>query len=431
MRQILRTSAILCTLLAAAFLLTACEVTPGFVERWENRPGSEERFIEWLHSESTSQDVKVKSMELLLRQWEYSGPMIRDQQRGVLRNIPSSSRVPVMRANLSTIRELMEEPGTWKFRGREQAIYFRRATEDPQLLEEIDGLLVHWFENHWNPCESAPTAVSTSDALNVLGEERGSPFVTRILREGDFHAASICLRDQVSGVEWISTSEDVALAFAHRWDNGPLPGEDNPTRDTQLIRFLEFLQTMSANPAAKAWMIDRVADTEETYRTVFQHILTSSTSEEDVASLVSLLERDSRTRWYAFRLLIDTEEIDGLRRGLSAMPRSANFARWDDEGDDPEAMRKGVEVACGSPKLSEIAEAARPLLHEAAASNHPVNRVIAVLCLSRIGNEESAERLQAIRADLGDDIEIPHWSEQGATLQALIDGAIARIRAPE
>lgn len=413
-------------------LTTACEVTPGFVERWENRPGSEERFIEWLHREDTSQEVKNKSFELLLRQWEYSGPMFRNPNVRILAGIPSdAARAATVRANLPVMRELTEQGGNWRFRGREQAYYIRRGVTDESLRAEVDAFLIEWFDNHWDPCEAGPSAIGARDVLNLIGREQGEGVIAGVIRNADPHTAMICLRDQAAGVEWLGRSDEVAAAVRTRWIDGPqyteAEGEDSPQVGPRRIRFLEFIQGMAKHPDIKALLFERI-DARDIDASLMLGILGEARSDEDLAALESLVGRDGLARWYAFRTLVEVEGVDGLRRALGAVPASGAFEQW--AGDEPreDGFRHGAGIACGSAQLSENASTMRPVLLDAAASGPLPRRTLATVCLISVANADVATRLQAIRGELESDPELPAWGEGTMTLGALMDLAIAQGR---
>ena len=65
--------------LAAMFCIgvfSACEPTPGYLQRWPNTPESEERFKGYLLDSDLTHEVRVKALELLIEQWDYSASML-------------------------------------------------------------------------------------------------------------------------------------------------------------------------------------------------------------------------------------------------------------------------------------------------------------------------------------------------------------------
>ena len=73
-----RTAMVAWASLGAMLLVTlgACRVTVNDLEKWRNRDGSEEKFVEWMLDPEATADVRSKAIEMLFEQYDYGAEFI-------------------------------------------------------------------------------------------------------------------------------------------------------------------------------------------------------------------------------------------------------------------------------------------------------------------------------------------------------------------
>jgi hypothetical protein len=412
-----------------ALTMTACEPTPSYLDRWENRPGSEEKFIGYLQDPETSQEVKVRALELLVKQWQHSSSMMRNGEP--LTALEPDQRAEVVKGAMPKLQEFYDQGEATQVRTRDAIYHISKAIEDEEALNELRGLIQQWLEEQWQPCRQVG-AVTISDLFRMVGEDAGKPIILSHIEEGGYEEV-VCTLQSTASVEWRNQDEDIAVAVKDKWEEGNLP-EETQAR----ITFLDEFAPLVNHEPIKVWLFEQLRNEEAkpVYKNYFVELLTNNRTEEDIARYVELLDLEqSNYRWMGVKALVDIENADGLDRALNNLPAESDYAFFDG-ARRYDGFRRASNVVCGLERLEDIEEQARDVFEKHIEDENIHSRVIAIDCLGKYGDSESVEKLEAAKGNISyrDNVEVPYWTtqdEDDVKLRDLIDTSIEEIQTPD
>jgi hypothetical protein len=380
-------SAGLFLLVAAGSLVSGCEPTPEFVEQWANTDGSEERFADYLRDPSVSHEVRVKALELLIRQWTYSSSMF--SGGAVLREMPDpAERDAVIRDVLPVITPgLREERGVASV--REALVALRQGTDTAAVQAEIDAALAAYMNEVWTPCLVTSGAGSAEALLNLLSPALVLPRLTSILRDSTPTDLD-CFVSNINDVAWFSTNADLAQAYVDRYNAGTLT--DHPQAR---YTFAEYSVEFSGVPAIREFYFTKIAEptVDPLHLNFMLDALAQNPQPDDRARYVSLLAVPNLIRWTAFDMLIKLGGSEGLEQGLSSLPASGPMNYYDGEML-PNGFKLAAEnIACNRPRLSELGDYARQAFERHLDDANQNTRALSLVCLKAHGNAQTVARL--------------------------------------
>jgi hypothetical protein len=415
-------------LVAAGALVGGCEPTPAFLEQWANTDGSEERFAGYLRDPSVSHEVRVKALELLIRQWSYSTNMF--SGGGVLRDMPDpAERDAVIRDVLPLITPgLREERGVASV--REALVALREGTDTAAVQAEIDAALAIYINEIWSPCLVTSGAGSAEALLNLLPPALVLPRLTSIMREST-PADLDCFVSNINDVAWFSTSAELAQAYVERYNAGTIT--DHPQAR---YTFAEYSVEFSGVPAIREFYFTKIAEptVDPLHLNFMLDALAQNPQPEDRARYVTLLSVPNLIRWTAFDMLIKLGGSEGLEQGLSSLPDSGPMNYYDGEML-PNGFKLAAEnIACNRPRLSELGDYARQAFERHLDDANQNSRALSLVCLKAHGNAQTVTRLTEWVAALGSAPVPAPEGFGGISYQALgaevIQAIQARLAAP-
>ena len=382
-------------LVAAGALVGGCEPTPAFLEQWANTDGSEERFAGYLRDPSVSHEVRVKALELLIRQWTYSTNMF--SGGALLREMPDpAERDAVIRDVLPLITpELREERGVASV--REALVALREGTDTAAVQAEIDAALATYINEIWSPCLVTSGAGSAEALLNLLPPALVLARLTSIMREST-PADLDCFVSNINDVAWFATSAEMAQAYVERYNAGTIT--DHPQAR---YTFAEYSVEFSGVPAIREFYFTKIAEptVDPLHLNFMLDALAQNPQPEDRARYVTLLSVPNLIRWTAFDMLIKLGGSEGLEQGLSSLPDSGPFNYYDGEML-PNGFKLAAEnIACNRPRLSELGDYARQAFERHLDDANQNSRALSLVCLKAHGNAQTVTRLTEWVAALG------------------------------
>jgi hypothetical protein len=382
-------------LVAAGALVGGCEPTPAFLEQWANTDGSEERFAGYLRDPSVSHEVRVKALELLIRQWSYSTNMF--SGGALLREMPDpAERDAVIRDVLPLITPgLREERGVASV--REALVALREGTDTAAVQAEIDAALATYINEIWSPCLVTSGAGSAEALLNLLPPALVLPRLTSIMREST-PADLDCFVSNINDVAWFATSADMAQAYVERYNAGTIT--DHPQAR---YTFAEYSVEFSGVPAIREFYFTKIAEptVDPLHLNFMLDALAQNPQPEDRARYVTLLSVPNLIRWTAFDMLIKLGGSEGLEQGLSSLPDSGPMNYYDGEML-PNGFKLAAEnIACNRPRLSELGDYARQAFERHLDDANQNSRALSLVCLKAHGNAQTVTRLTEWVAALG------------------------------
>lgn len=418
------------TILGALLGLTfaACKPTPDYLDRWANREGSEEKFIGYLQDPETSHAVKVRALELLVEQWQYSSSLMRNGEP--LTKLEPGERARVVKDAVPGMQKIADESDAMKVRVRDAAYNISKAVEDAEAREALRGIVANWLKNDWEPCRSIG-AVPTADLFQMVGPEIGKPIILEEIKTGDY-AQIVCTLQSTRGVAWRDSSEEIAVAVRDKWVEGNLP--DN----TQArVSYLDEFAPLVNHEPIKVWLFSEFSNSETpaVYRNYFVELLASNRSESDIPRYIELLKLENNFRWMAVKALVDIENAAGLDRALNKLPADSDYAYFDGSRRY-DGFKRASEVVCKLKRLGEIEDQARDVFEKHLNDENIYTRVISIDCLGTYGDTESIQKLEQLRSGLSrsDNVDVPYWTGQDEptiTLRDLIDESIKEIQTPD
>ena len=419
--------------LAAVVFLTACKVTPNYLRKWANREGSEEMFIEHLQNPDNSHEVHVTALELLIEQWDYSAPFLRDG--GAIRDMPDAEeREATIRDATPHLRSLYDEGGSMRIKMRDAAYHILQAAEGEEAREGLIAVLEDWLTNHWiDPCEIQGT-VTLPQVLGVLGRQRGEPHLTRVITESDIRQV-LCLNEQIRELSWLTASDAVASAYTSRWDAGL--GED--VSEQWQFNFLEQFRYQGQNPVMRAWFFTALENPElnPTHALAILEMLTTSAADDqtgDIAGYTQIMQVNPReTRWTAFYRIVEIQGSEGLDHALSSLPADGDYTYFNGAVRE-DGFKRAATGMCELELLDPLGDNARLVFESHVTDENLYARVLSIRCLQEFGT--SASSIPLLQAQLPAEgtppVAIPGWGPaETATLSALLTETIAAIQARE
>ena len=412
----------LLSMAVAVVALSACEPTPGYLERWANTPGSEDKFVEYLHDRSLSHDVHVTALALLIEQWDYSASRLYNGE--VLAPIEDvATRDRILADATPRLRELYDQGEAWTYKMRDAAFHLRGATENPEVLAGLDAVIIDWINNHWDPCQLGLGVVQTSALLGVAGPENAQPKVLEIIGEAAFDRV-LCFGRDVTSLDWIYTSDEVAQAYIDRWTNGPV--SDN----TQLrFEFFEHIIRFRNVGIVRTWMFEQISGDEmdALFKNAILDALSDDPSDEDIAAYIGLLSNETYARWSAFQTIVDARGSDGLEMALTNLPAEGEFGFYDGAVRPDGLKSVTANFLCELTKLVDLGDNARSVFERHIADENINARLISIACLARFGERSTITRLTEARDALGRaPVPAPGFGAE-ASVQGVIDETIAAI----
>lgn len=414
-------------LLASMMVTSGCKATPEHLTRWENRERSEEMFAKHLKDPDADHAVRVRALELLVKQWRYSSPMFRD---GLIRDIPDpEGRESVVRDALPAIEKLFRsENETQRIYTRDALFSMRRQVESEGNLQAIDALLAEWLREDWvkNPCREIG-GVRASQIFDLVGRENSEPLLVSVFDQGDWEK-TYCALDNTKDLLWRPVSSPVASSLLAFWDKGAVPDGLQ-----HRVKFLDELYTFAALPVVREWAFAKIRDEEVSTndRGIMVALLSRSWVPEDLPKYKDMLKNADLYRWEAVRSLVTMQGAEGLDVALTNLPVDSDYAFWNGARRN-NGFGEATNFVCGIPKMTESFEDMRPILARHAASMDNIYaRAISIHCLGTLGDEASAATLDAIKRALNKttDLEIPFWRvDEAMTVSQLIDQSIASIQ---
>lgn len=414
-------------LIASVMLTSGCKATPERLDRWENRERSEEMFVGHLQNPDDDHAVRVRALELLVKQWRYSAPMFRD---GVLTNIPDAEgRESVVRDALPAIEKLFRsENETQRIYTRDALFSMRRQVTSAENLKAIDALLVEWLREDWaaNPCREIG-GVRASQIFDMVGREGTEPLLVSVFDQGDWEKA-YCALDNTKDLAWRPESAPVASSLLGFWDKGLVP-EGLQNR----VKFLDELSTFSALPVVREWAFEKIRDENvpTNDRGVMVALLARSWVPEDLPKYKDMLKNADLYRWEAVRSLIAMQSADGLEVALSGLPVDSDYAFWNGARRSS-GFGEAANFVCGIPQMKEKPGEMLPVLaRHASSADNIYARAISIHCMGALGDASTVAQLQEIKRGLSKatDVAVPFWQADGEmSVSQLIDASVATIQ---
>ncbi len=405
-------------------VVAACKPTPGYLERWKNRPGSEDRFADYLKDPKVSHAVHVRALELLVEQWEYSSGIMRGG--GPLNEMrDTGERDATIRDAIPEFRRLYESDDVLRVRVRDAVWNIREATENQEIRTGLEDILVDWFTNHWQPCVLVG-GVSVSNLFAAVGRQRGEGFIVDKFENGDYNDI-ICTLQSVGGIEWLKDSDPVVNAFISRWDSGNLP-DDAQRR----VTLLDEVSGFATNPIMKTWMWSKMQDENEPalHRNIFADLIARHRTDDDFDRYAALLAMENNYRWMGVQGMIQMRNTDGIEAVLAQLPATGEY-RYYDGNLRYDGFKRASNTVCGMQRISELGDNTRPVFEAHINDENPHSRALAIHCLARYGSNSSVQRLNAAKAAIPGDQMVPGWSQEGTTFHQLIDETIQAIVTPD
>jgi len=444
-------------LVLASLALGGCEPTPGYLERWANTEGSEEMFTGYLQDPELSHEVHVKALELLIDQWEYSSGLFTSGE--LLGGMPDpAERDATIMDVVPHLQARYDNPET---RGHTMdALYhIRRSTDSNEVHQAIDGILVGWVTNAWEPCLERGGMVSTPQLFTVLGAGPVKPRILHFINEGRFEDVICLVRGRMADVDWLAQQEDIAMAYTERWDaehqyNVELAAQIVAARSGEevegsgeeafdpdhaesryngrmplLFELLEHTFQFRDLDAYRNWLFESVAQEglDPLFKNAMLDLLNRNPRDDDGPRYVELLQAPRLTRWAAFQTLVDRQSSEGLTMALDNLPNDASLHYIGGGFPDDGFKTIAEDVLCSIGSIEELGDNARRVFEERINAENPYVRSLSITCLQRYGDAQTIETLRAALEALGrDEVPVPGFGE-GVTFQSLIEESITAI----
>jgi hypothetical protein len=403
--------------------LGGCAPTPGLLEKWANRDGSEEMFAEYLQNPDVTPEVRTTALRLLIDQWQYSSQMFLNGR--VLRAMPDAAQRDATILAVVPHLTARYEAAETRTQARDAAFQIRGGTDSAEVQTAIDEILMRYVNNDWSPCVESGGSVSSSQVFTVLGPTRVESRIVTVVNDGTFDEL-LCVARTVGNVPWLIESTAIGTAITARWDAGNL--SDVPQFNFELLEFLMRFKTVEP---VRAWFFARLSDPnfDPTFKNAVLDWVGRNPAESDIAQYMQLLTNERYTRWSATQAIIERNGSDGLRTVLQSLPATGEYAYYDGEVR-PDGFRSVADrVFCTLTKLQEIGDNARRVFEESLATPGVPARALSLSCLKTFGDAQSVAAITTWKTALGElPIPVPGFGE-AVTLQSLADETIAAIQA--
>lgn len=407
----------------AGVVFAACEPTPGYLRRWANTDGSEEKYIGYLQDPDLSHEVHVTALELLIEQWDYSMSYLSDGA-AIRQMADAAERDATLRDATPRLRELYEQGEGWTVKMRDAAFHLRQATGNPDVRAGFDAIIIDWFNDHYDPCQVGRGTVSTTQLLAVVDSAAVQPKIIEVIEESAFDRV-LCFGRDIPILEWMHQSDAVASAYIERWETG-----QNSEHPQLRFEMLEHMLRFSSTEPMRSWMFNKVgdADTDALFRNLILDALSDDPSDADIEGYTELLSNETYARWAAFQAIVNARGSDGLEHVLDNLPADGEYAFYDG-GVQPDGFESVADnILCTLPKLDELGDNARVVFERHISDENMPARLISIACLERFGDRGTIDDLEAARRQLGrDDVPAPGFGD-GASVQSVIDEAVGAIR---
>jgi hypothetical protein len=416
----------------AAVALAACRVGVGDLEKWRNRRGSEQKFVDWMLDPEASDEVRAKAIDMLFEQYGCTGcegatylPRVAD--------LPPERRDQAIRDALPHIVELYQGAefslggdATGRLRPvqvRDGAIMLYDATDNPDVRAQIiDQIVARWLREQYSPCITSVGRHPNSRILSMVGQERGLPVVVGVIRAGTIDDI-ICQDSYLSDVTWLPAAADLlATAYTARYDSAPPDTPDNQRY------FVAAMVRLPESQVLKNWIFDHILSSETPLLTdvvdAFLDYVRPLSDASDSPRYVAMISQfDGYIRWIGFENVVRLRGADGLDAALAAIPDAGVWGRWGDEVVD-DGLKRAAEWVCDRPELTALGADGRAVLERHLQDNNLVARAIAIECLGALGNDDTVALLQPLTQA---DTAIPSWGTENNTVGAVAQDVIDRI----
>jgi len=430
------TKPIAALLVLLMLLAVGCKVSPRTLEKWRNRPGSEENFVMWMLDPELSAEVRSKAIEMLIEQYNYEGPEYLPR----VADLPQDQRDQAIMDALPRITALYEGAeftlGTDDLfhlepvQVRDSAFILMETTETPEVREALLTLIFRWLQEKYNPCITYSGKHSAAEVLTTVGPTRGMEVVAHFIESGTMEEM-ICHTSSLAHVSWLpEVADQVAEVFINRWENR------RPEAIENQLGMIDAMLSIPESRSLKTWVfINHLANSEseimvlspDAVMAFVEYVRPLSTAEDDVAYYETMIQiREGNLRWMAFEDVVRLQGAPGLDRALNAIPEAGVWSRWAGEMRE-DGLKRAATYICGRP-IRAIAEEARGVFEQHLESPNLVARAIAIRCLAEIGNEASIELMEEQSRNRS---MVPAWgTDEESTISAIIADAIERIRTP-
>lgn len=415
------------------FTLNGCTNSPEGLDRWANRPGSEELFIKRLQDPKMDDATRAHALELLVEQWRYSADLVR---KDVISDIPEENgRERVVAKAIPQIEKYFKtDDKTQRIQTRDAIYTVRKQVTSQENIDKLDGLLIGWLQSDWtaNPCEEIGTT-RASGIFNTIGQKKGEPILVGVFDEGSWEK-TYCALTNTDNVEWRNESTQVAEALLGFWDRGIVP-EDMQNQ----VTYFDFLYTFAKLPAVRKWSFSKMRDEKisENHRGIITKILAKSATEEDLPMYKDMLNNTDIYRWEALRVFVHVKGAAGLDEALSALPEESDYAYWN-KARRLNGLKSAADFVC---TIGEIEDPENTqdmkavfLKHAKGNAGNIWSRAISTYCLGYIGDESDFKTLESLKSSGDTSAMVSFWSsdannDAGAvTIKEVIDDTIEKLK---
>ena len=428
--------AILIAVLLSTFVTSACKVSPRTLQKWSNRPGSEELFVTWMLDPESSAEVRAKAVEMLVEQYDFEGaqylPRVADlpqdqRDRAILDAIPWITK---LYEGQEYVLGDKDDAFLAPVKVRDAVFILLDTTETEETRAALVGLIVRWLQEHYDACVLSSGRHTAADVLSTVGPERGLEIVTQKIEAGSFEDI-VCQSSSLVDVAWLpSVADQISEAYIRRW-------EDRPPEDLDLqLVMIDSMLLVPESRSLKTWVfMNHLANNDSEIMRIspdaimaFMEYVRPLSSADDIAYFETMLRiREGNLRWMAFEDIIRLGGSTGLNRALDAIPDAGIWSRWAGEIRE-DGLQRAATYLCGRP-IRDIVDEARRIFEAHIETQNLVARAISIRCLAEIGNERTIELLQS-QANNTTSI-VPAWgSEEESTVAALVAYATDRIQNP-
>jgi len=457
-------------LLLAIMLPTGCDVTAADFEKWRNREGSEDKFLEWMFDPDSSNEVRARAIEMFFEQYDCVG-CSGAQSLPQVAELPAELRDQAILDALPHIRALYDGfeygLGTEQMfvldsvKVRDGSIMLYRVTDNPTVQEALlEQIIYPWLSDryetcpeteeedpdcrvgalrHYDPCTTSIGRHPNSRIFTMVGQARGLVVLTDVIARDPIDSI-YCQSTYLQEITWYAgIAEEVSTAYTQRLDS-------NPPSDAAGVRTLvQAALVIPDSPILKEWIFTQLSlpDAERSfplYRDivdVFWEYVGAVATADDADHYVQFInDYGGALRWNAFSNVVRLRGAEGLELALNtlaALPAETDFGFIDGASRD-DGYKRAVDWLCQRDTLFELGEAARPIYEARIRDENLAIRSFAIRCLGWVGTEATIELFDAMLRDMrrDDPIVVPSWSaEEGEnTIRFLVEEATERIRNP-
>jgi hypothetical protein len=414
--------------------LQGCKTSVRTLERWSNRPNSENLFIDWSNDpEQSTPEIRTRAVEMLIEQYDYEGYNTIPR----LAELPQDWRDQAILDALPRITEVYEGAsftlgGSDEFtldavKVRDAVLALMETTDTPQVQDALTVLLVRWFNDFYDPCLERTGRHMMVDILSTLGKEHGLPLVLRFISSSESEGMW-CQSQFLQNLSWLpEVRETIANAYIE------VMNSLSSTDISNQISMVDVMTSLSDSATLKNWIFANhltnagsLLMTDPTTKQIFMNYASSLATEEDIPQFISMINTwDGNLRWMAFEHMITVSGAQGLTQALDALPQTANWNQWAGELKD-DGLKRAATYICGRP-INDMHEQALTVFQDHLTAENIATKVISMRCLAEIGNDTTITLLSNSASDR---TLIPAWGTTENTVGALASYAIDRIQNP-